>query len=230
MSTPTESTPTDPTTAPPTRKQKLKRWLHWTFFNGLFCFLMWLALWQGSNGAGNILLGLVWFSLLIHAILFVAVCARSDLRDDPLKSLQQGRMVPAFLNYVVGFGIAATFIWWGWWFCGIVAFVTELIESMAYNEAKKPHQPRNAQPARPRRSRSGELDNSELFNQLLVEARRQESRPAPRPRPTPEPRENGTAFDINLDAATPTRQRRRTVRPEPPPEPPRDTRPRIELD
>lgn len=135
-------TPDKDTTPSDTLKKKLSRASCWLLSNALFLALMWMAFAKNIDGAKNVLLLLVWGTLIVYTMALVVVSMRDKLAKDPLKELVVGRRgVWRWLDDMLYIGISFTFVWHGWFFSGIVILFAACVKAVAYYEATKPHKP-----------------------------------------------------------------------------------------
>lgn len=98
--------------------------LKWAAFNAAILYLAWSSV-NGDVGIGRVFIFLSWIHLLAG---IVATLSKTEKRKRP---------VPAWLSHTLGGVLAMMLIYHGWYWMGIVWFISELFEYERYLEEAK---------------------------------------------------------------------------------------------
>ena len=205
------------TPTPPSLRTRIIRVARWAFINGLLGTTAWYAVYQGSKGATNCIIAFCWFQLVMCFLVLLLLIMRNHMPTDPLADIKsKGRSVPAWLSHLVGLAGIIMFLWNGWWFCGVVQIVNEIIEALMYSDDQHRYTPPAGRRERAHRPLT-QADVDALVERQRIreeELRREqgpiERRDRPRRERTPQPRSQPSEEPPALES--------------------RNTRPRIELE
>lgn len=131
-------------------KWGVKQALRWTFFNALFLFIIYLALFEQIEGAARASIFLIHFATLITMFGVIAVCHREKWADDTKtkkekrkkqrdaeRMMDELNLSPAWLSYSIDFALLLALAWHGWVWCLLVYmvhFFSECAMRSAINE------------------------------------------------------------------------------------------------
>ena len=91
--------------------------------NGLFVYLIYLALWQEIQGAQNLLVFIVWF---------MGVTSLATLSEDVRRKIaEKGISVPRWVDVSFDLTVTCVLVWHGWIFSALVyLFNLMLVQNM----------------------------------------------------------------------------------------------------
>jgi uncharacterized membrane protein YhaH (DUF805 family) len=105
----------------------MKRVITWIIINSAYSLILYLALFKGIEGAGNVASFIAWISGIITFLAAISSGVREMARA-------RGRSVPAALSITIGVTWIVSLLWFGWWWTATALVINELFEAAIYNE------------------------------------------------------------------------------------------------